>query len=137
MPTSWKITAFAKKSVVQNALLAHDKAWDWDDAIVLSGSEIDERKPQEWKLEAWLPRKPVTADTDAIEALFAEKAPKLTIEKLAKQDWLTLSQQGVEPIRAGRFYIHTPEYPASTEPGITSLCVGWTNSPSSVRGCVI
>ena len=33
----------------------------------------------------------------------------------ADEDWLTLSQQGAEPIRAGRFYVHTPEFPADPE----------------------
>jgi len=42
--------------------------------------------------------------------LFADKAPKITAEQLPDEDWLTLSQQGVEPIRAGRFHVHTPEH---------------------------
>jgi len=27
-----------------------------------------------------------------------------------EQDWVTLSQQGLEPIRAGRFFVHTPAH---------------------------
>ena len=123
MPISWKVTAFATKPVVQEALLAHDDAWDWDHDIVLSGSEIDEQKPQDWKLEAWLPRKPDSADKKAIAALFATPPLKLHVEKLEDRDWLTLSQQGVDPIQAGRFYIHTPDHPPSRQDGITSLSI--------------
>ncbi len=123
MGDSWKITAYAGKRVIQGALLAHEEAWDWDPEIVLSGCEIDEQKPEDWKLEAWLSRKPAKRDHEAIAALFSGKVPKLTAEKLPDQDWLTLSQQGVEPIRAGRFHIHTPDHPPSDDPGITSLAI--------------
>ena len=40
--TSWKITAFAPRAVIEGALLAHEDAWDWDPDIVISGSEIAE-----------------------------------------------------------------------------------------------
>ncbi len=123
MSGSWKVTAFADKRIVQEALLAHEDAWEWDPEIVLSGCEIEEQKPLEWKLEAWLSRKPNSADKKAIAALFTGKAPKLHVEELEEQDWLTLSQQGVEPISAGKFYVHTPEYRPSTEPDITSLSI--------------
>ena len=123
MADSWKIRAFAKKAVVQGALLAHEDALDWDHEIVLSGCEIDEQKPQEWKLEAWLSRMPTKRDRDAIAALFGKDAPELTVEKLPEADWLTLSQQGVDPISAGRFYVHTPDHPPSAKVGITSLVI--------------
>ena len=38
--------------------VAHEDALDWDDEIVLSGSEIAEDRPEDWVLEAWFPRKP-------------------------------------------------------------------------------
>lgn len=120
---SWKITGFAPKPVIKAALLAHDNAWDWDAEIVLSGSEIAEDKPDDWQIEAWLPRNPTKADKAAIAALFDSDAPKLTSERLIPQDWLTLSQQGVQPISAGKFYIHTPDFPASYDPAITSFAI--------------
>ncbi|MXO90458.1 50S ribosomal protein L11 methyltransferase [Pontixanthobacter aquaemixtae] len=123
MSDSWKITAFANKADVENALLAHDEALNWDHEIVLSGSEIAEDSPQDWKLEAWLPRKPDENDTAAIAALFAGIAPELTIDRLEEQDWLTLSQHGVDPIHAGKFYIHTPDHPANDNSATTSITI--------------
>ncbi|MGB7374923.1 50S ribosomal protein L11 methyltransferase [Pontixanthobacter sp.] len=120
---SWKISGFAPKAVVKAALLAHDNAWDWDAQIVLSGSEIAEDRPDEWQIEAWLPRDPTDADMAAIAALFERDAPALTSEKLVRQDWLTVSQQGVQPIKAGKFYIHTPDFPASDNRAITSVMI--------------
>ncbi|MFZ1744272.1 MAG: 50S ribosomal protein L11 methyltransferase [Pontixanthobacter sp.] len=123
MSASWKITAFARKPVVQDALLAHDEIDDWDYDVVVAGSEIAEDKPDDWVLEAWLPRNPTKADKTAIAGLFAGKAPKLTVEKVQQQDWLTLSQQGVDPIRAGRFYVHTPDHPPSPDPALTNFAI--------------
>ncbi len=111
MTSGWKLTAFAPKPEVQAALLAHDEIEEWDFDLVISGREIAEARPQDWVLEGWFPRKPATAQKRALADLFTGKAPKISVEKLPDVDWLALSQQGVEPIRAGPFYVHTPEFP--------------------------
>jgi ribosomal protein L11 methyltransferase len=108
---------------VQAALLAHDEALEWDHEIVLSGSEVAEDKPDDWVLEAWLPRKPGKADKRAVAALFGKKAPEITAEKLPDADWLVVSQQGVEPIRAGRFHVHTPDFARVSEPGVIDFAI--------------
>ncbi|WP_299192923.1 50S ribosomal protein L11 methyltransferase [uncultured Erythrobacter sp.] len=109
--TTWKLTAHAPKKVVQAALLAQDEIDDWDFDLVISGREISEDRPQDWVLEGWYPTKPAAAQKRALADLFAGKAPKITIEKLPDEDWVTLSQQGTPPIDAGRFHVHTPDYP--------------------------
>ncbi|MBM3595452.1 MAG: 50S ribosomal protein L11 methyltransferase, partial [Alphaproteobacteria bacterium] len=38
-------------------------------------------------------------------------------------DWVTQSQQGLEPIRAGRFFIHTPDFPANPSPGTVDFTI--------------
>ncbi len=111
-PDSWKLTAFAPKKIVQAALLAHDEIEDWDPELVIAGHEVSEDRPQEWVLEGWYPRRPAKAQKDAMRALFDRDPPAITAEKLPAQDWLALSQQGAQPIRAGPFYIHTPEFNA-------------------------
>ncbi|MFL0356406.1 50S ribosomal protein L11 methyltransferase [Erythrobacter sp. GH1-10] len=111
MSAGWKLSAFAPKRVVQAALLAHDEIEEWDYDLVISGSEIAEDRPNDWVLEGWYPRRPRAAQKQAFASLFEGKVPSITIEKLPDEDWLTLSQQGTPPIRAGRFYVHTPDYP--------------------------
>lgn len=111
MTESWKITALAPRAMIEGALLAHEDALDWDPEIVISGSEVAEDRPDDWQLEAWLPRKPTRADRAALAALFRGKAPGFVIERLPEVDWVTQSQLGVEPIRAGRFHVRTPQYP--------------------------
>ena len=115
--SAWKLLALAPRSVIEAALLAHEDAEDWDPDIVIAGSELAEHRPDDWQLEAWLPRKPAQADTAALNRLFDGAAPRFTTEQLPKTDWLTTSQTGLEPIRAGRFYVHTPEHPPRAEPG--------------------
>jgi len=123
MAESWKLSAFDSKERVQEALLAHDEAWDWDHEIVLSGREVAEDRPDEWVLEAWLPRRPHRNDKNAIAALFGGKGPNVVAEKLPDEDWLVVSQQGVAPIRAGRFHVHTPEYPPSDDAGVIDFTI--------------
>src|SRR5690606_2067874 len=123
MAESWKLVAHAPKPVIHAALLAQDQIEDWDPEVVVSGNEVAEDRPDDWVLEAWLPRRPGQADREAIAALFAEGAPELVAEKIEEADWVTESQRGVEPIRAGRFYVHTPEYPPSDKPGVTSFAI--------------
>lgn len=110
--SSWKLSAFAPKPIVQAALLAHDELDEWDFDLVISGREVSEDRPQNWVLEGWYPKKPGKAQKAAISALFASNAPTINVEKLPDEDWLALSQAGVEPIRAGRFHVHTPDFPA-------------------------
>ncbi|WP_156842100.1 50S ribosomal protein L11 methyltransferase [Novosphingobium aquimarinum] len=138
---SWKVTAHAPRPVVEGALLLHEDAFDWDPEIVIAGSEIAEDKPEDWVLEAWLPRKPRKADLAAIAALFVDGAPELATEKLPDADWVTLSQQDVVPIRAGRFHVHTPEYPALDEPGVIDFTVPasqafGTGQHATTAGCL-
>ncbi|HQV03016.1 MULTISPECIES: 50S ribosomal protein L11 methyltransferase [unclassified Novosphingobium] len=118
MSEAWKLTALAPRGLIEAALLAHEDAHDWDPEIVLSGSEVAEDKPEQWQLEAWLPRKPTRADAAAIRRLFDGASPLLFHEQLPDIDWLTHSQQGLEPIRAGRFHVHTPEHTPLAELGV-------------------
>lgn len=139
--TSWKITVLAPRAVIEAALLAHEDAWDWDPDIVISGSEIAEDKPDDWQLEAWLPRKPAKADKAAIQGLFAGGPPKLAIEQLPDVDWLTTSQSGLEPIRAGAFYVHTPEHPPMSGRGVRNFCIPasqafGTGQHATTAGCL-
>ena len=139
--TSWKLTALAPRPVIEAALLAHEDAWDWDPEIVISGSEIAEDKPDDWQLEAWLPRKPSRADKAAILALFAGTPPSLAIEQLPEVDWLTASQTGLEPIHAGLFHVHTPEHPPLNQPGLRDFCIPasqafGTGQHATTAGCL-
>lgn len=141
MSQSWKITALAPRAEIEGALLAHEDAFDWDPNLVISGSEIAEDKADDWQLEAWLPRKPTNQDRAAIAALFTGTPPRFKQERLPHTDWLTQSQQGLAPIRAGRFYVHTPEHPPLSEPGLRDYVIPasqafGTGQHATTAGCL-
>ncbi len=138
---SWKLIAYAPRAVIEGALLAHEDAHDWDHEIVLAGSEVAEDRPDDWQLEAWLARKPAPADTAALAALFDGPAPNFAAEQLPETDWLTASQTGLEPIRAGRFHIHTPEHPALNERALRDYVIPasqafGTGQHATTAGCL-
>lgn len=138
---SWKITVHAPRHVVEAALLAHEDAFDWNPDIIIGGSEIAEDRPDDWRLEAWLPHKPGKTEKSAISNLFVDGAPKLEIEKLPDVDWVTQSQHGVEPIREGFFHVHTPEYAPLDQSGVRDFVIPasrafGTGQHATTAGCL-
>ena len=136
---SWKLVAHASKAAVQAALAAHEAHDDWDPEIVLTGSEVAEDRPDEWVLEAYLPRRPAKADRSAVEALFGKRAPPVLAEKLPDTDWVAETQKAVAPIRAGRFHVHTPDH--SVDPDAIDLVIPaaqafGTGQHATTAGCL-
>ncbi|MGH6787111.1 MAG: 50S ribosomal protein L11 methyltransferase [Novosphingobium sp.] len=136
---SWKITAHAPRAVIEAALLRHEDAWDWDAGIVLSGSEIAEDRPEDWRLEAWLTREPGPIELAAIRGLFG--VPRLLrIERLDRTDWVTASQRGFDPIEAGRFRVRTPDHAGAAD-GLCELVIPasrafGTGQHATTAGCL-
>jgi ribosomal protein L11 methyltransferase len=139
---TWKLVARAPKAVVQAALAAHEALDEWDPEIVLTGSEIAEDMPDEWALEAYLLRRPATADKAAVAALFGDRAPRLTAERLPETDWVAETQKLTAPIRAGRFHVHTPDFPVDDGAGTIDLVVPasqafGTGQHATTAGCLV
>ena len=139
--SSWKIIALAPREAVQAALLAHEDAFDWDPDVVIAGSEVAEDRPDDWQLEAWLSRPPSPHDEAVVSALFGRSAPPLKVEHLPPTDWVTLSQQGVQPIREGPFHVHTPDFPPLGRPGVRDLLIPasrafGTGQHATTAGCL-
>ena len=107
---NWKLTALLPKPSAEAALLRQEAIFDWPEDIVVSACEIDEQQPDDWKLEAWLGREPDESDKARIADLFGGVAGDLEAEKLPDIDWVSESQKGAQPIRAGRFNVHTPHF---------------------------
>ncbi|MFC0205481.1 50S ribosomal protein L11 methyltransferase [Novosphingobium soli] len=138
---SWKVTLAAPRPAIESALVAHEDAWDWDPEIVLSGREAAEDRPDDWLLEAWLQDEPSPEQQAAIAALFSGEAPDMVVEELPETDWLVASQEGLEPIRAGRFHVHTPDHPPAREPGLVDFVIPasqafGTGQHATTAGCL-
>jgi len=107
-PESWKLTLPCTRAEAE--ALAED-APDFEEiepAPVIMTSEPDPDQPDAWQLDVYLAEEPDAALVQRIRALVPGAAgAEARIERVADADWVTISQGWLEPIRAGRFYVHT------------------------------
>src|SRR5205823_12924680 len=78
---------------------------DTSDPPVLVADEPDESKPDDWLIHAYFERAPSEQELEVLAGLGRGEP---TVEQLGEADWVTMSQSGLQPIRAGRCYVHTP-----------------------------
>ncbi|WP_226372595.1 50S ribosomal protein L11 methyltransferase [Allosphingosinicella flava] len=109
--SSWKITLPCTKAEAEAVEREESPFAAFENPPVLMSSEPDETKPDEWRLDGYFETAP-TPDDIALFRTLAPSAERIepSIEQLADEDWVTMSQQGLEPIRAGRFFVHTPAH---------------------------
>jgi ribosomal protein L11 methyltransferase len=104
---------------------------------VLVADEPDPSKPDDWVIHAYFEHSPTDGELATLQSLGCGE-PR--IEELGEADWVTMSQAGLQPIRAGRFYVHTPMY-RSAPPGTVpfeidaSLAFG-TGQHATTSGCL-
>ena len=75
-----------------------------------------------WRLDAYAETR---EDADASAALIREVAPELNpvVEALEDRDWVTLSLEGLPPVRAGRFIVAGSHALTKTAPGKTDILI--------------
>ena len=105
-PESWKITLPCTRSEAEALAIHPDPFPGLDEPPVLNTREPDPAQPDAWLLEAYSEHAPDAALLAAIAALAPSAGMPPRIEPVAAQDWLTLSQADLAPIRAGRFFVH-------------------------------
>jgi ribosomal protein L11 methyltransferase len=104
---SWKVS-FPCTRAEGEALATIEPDLGVEPAPTLMTSEPDQDRPEEWLLDVYLPYAPDAALIDRIRTLVpsvGDAAP--AIERIEDADWVTISQGFLEPIHAGRFYVHT------------------------------
>jgi ribosomal protein L11 methyltransferase len=105
---SWKVTFFPCSREEGEALATIEPDLGIEPPPTIMTSEPDLSRPDEWQLDVYLSAEPDAAMIERIRALvpsMGNAAP--TIERVADEDWVTISQGFLEPIRAGRFFVHT------------------------------
>ncbi|HEX8256030.1 MAG TPA: 50S ribosomal protein L11 methyltransferase [Allosphingosinicella sp.] len=109
--TSWKVTLPCTKAEAEALQGEIGPLALLDPPPVLMTSEADPARPDDWRLDAYFEEAPSAATVAMLKALApAAAAAEPRVEQLADADWVTLSQQGLEPIQAGRFFVHTPAH---------------------------
>jgi ribosomal protein L11 methyltransferase len=110
---------------------------------VLMTSEPDPARPEEWRLDAYFEGEPDAAGIALLRSLApSAAAAEPIVERIEEQDWVTLSQQGLEPIRAGRFFVHTPAHRDAVPQGAVALEIDagrafGTGQHETTTGCLL
>ncbi len=105
--SSWKLSLPCTRAEAE-AIEAGETLAAIDPVPVVMTSERVVDDPEAWQLDAYFEAKPHSAAIDAIRALAPSAAcVRARPEKLADADWVTMSQAGIVPVSAGRFYVHT------------------------------
>ena len=133
---SWRVTLRCTRAQAE-ALPESELAFDSADPPVLVADEPDPSKPDDWQLHAYFDRAPSDEEIAALVRL-ADGEPR--VEELGENDWVTMSQAGLEPIRAGRFFVHTPTYrgqPPGTVPFEVDAGLAFgTGQHATTAGCL-
>ena len=109
MSGSWKLSLPCTKAEGEAVIDAEI------DGAVLVATEEDEAAGR-WRLDAYFDGEPDAGTLTAVRA-FVAGAGEARAVPLADQDWVTLSQAGLEPVRAARFVVHTAAHPVDTPTG--------------------
>ena len=137
---TWKVTLPCTKAEAEALKEDVPSFAALDSPPVLMTSEAD---GEAWRMEAYFDAEPGKADIALLLALVPSArgaAPKA--EQLGDEDWVALSQAGLEPIRAGRFFVHTPGHRDAVPPGTIAFEIDagrafGTGHHETTTGCLV
>ena len=126
MSDTWKVSIPCTRDEART--LAADNLFvsSSDTTPTIVASETDAKRPDEWMIDVYCEQEP---DQDLLDNLLllspsaTAAAVKPLVERLVNEDWVTLSQQGLEPLRAGRFHVHTSGDQPSNDTKLTNICI--------------
>jgi ribosomal protein L11 methyltransferase len=133
---SWRVTLPATRAQGEAIGSADEFFPGHDDPPVVVADEPDEHRPDNWLIHAYFEQEPA-ADELAILCDLASGPPQ--VEQLADENWIVRSQQGLEPIRAGRFFVHTPSHPPELDAINFEIDAGLafgTGQHATTKGCL-
>ena len=109
---------------------------------VLMTSEAAPDDDNAWQLDAYFEGKPSAAAIKLLRSMVPSAAgTKPLVEALPDEDWVTLSQQGLEPVTAGRFHVRNlasdPAAPGHVNFLIEASRAFGTGQHETTAGCLI
>ena len=108
---------------------------------VLMTSEAAPDDDNAWQLDAYFEGKPSAAAIKLLRSMVPSAAgTKPLVEALPDEDWVTLSQQGLEAVTAGRFHVRNlasdPEQPGQVNILIAASRAFGTGQHETTAGCL-
>jgi ribosomal protein L11 methyltransferase len=134
---SWKLTLPCTRAEAE----AIDAGAIEIDAVLMT-TEVVEDDVERWRLDAYTEAEPDAATIAAIRALVPSAAGvEPHIEPLTDADWVAMSQQGLEPIREGRFIVYTEAHPVEAGSGERAFLINagqafGTGHHATTSGCL-
>lgn len=143
MAETWKLTVACTKAEAEAIDVDSAALAAYEPLPVLMTSEGRPDDPDDWRLEAYFEGKPDAGLLTAVRALVhGAEASDAPLERIADADWVTVSQAGLEPVRAAQFYVHTAHHAPSAEPGIRNFQIEasrafGTGHHETTTGCLV
>ncbi len=91
-----------------------------DPMPTIVAEEIEAFNDAKWQVKAYFAEKPAKAVLAQLQSRLPSAVnAKPVLEMLPDEDWLVMSQQGLKPVSAGRFYVHTSDNKGPVPRGAT------------------
>lgn len=110
MAESWKLTLPCTRAEAEAITDDMGALALLDPPPALMTSEVEEDDPACWQLQAYFEGRPSRRTIKLVQAMIPSATnAKPALERLPDEDWVTVSQQGMEPVVSGRFHIRNRE----------------------------
>ncbi|MFZ4690529.1 MAG: 50S ribosomal protein L11 methyltransferase [Polymorphobacter sp.] len=141
MSDSWALTFACNRADAEAMPDIGDVFPDLLDPPSLNVEEPDPDQPDAWVMTAYFNEKPDVALVARITRLFPSAADS-SLAPLPDADWTTLSQRNLEPVRAGRFLVHTLAHADAVRIGDIALAIEaglafGTGQHATTHGCLL
>ena len=143
MSGDWKVQFPCTRAEAE--AIHEDDEWlaSLDPMPSIVADEIEAFNDNKWQLNAYFAGKPTKAVIKAIQGRLSSAANvKPVVEELPDADWVVMSQQGLEPVHAGRFYVHTSSNKGIVPKGATPFLIEasrafGTGGHETTSGCLM
>lgn len=135
--TGFVATLRCTRAEADAAALADEPFPGFEPQPSLAAAETDDG----WELRLYSEDAPTDALLQAFQILAPSSGQQPVAEALPDDDWITLSQEGLQPINIGRFHIHTQSRQGEALPGqwpirIDAGLAFGTGQHATTAGCV-
>lgn len=143
MSGNWKVQFPCTRAEAE--ALHEDDEWFalLDPMPTIVAEEVEAFNDDKWQLNAYFAAKPSKTVITAIQSRLNSTAQaKPVVEKLPDADWVVMSQQGLNPVYAGRFYVHTSSNKGTVPDGATPFLIEasrafGTGGHETTSGCLM
>jgi ribosomal protein L11 methyltransferase len=137
----WSLTLACNRADAEAMHEIGDVFPDLIEPPTLNVEEPDPDQPDAWVMTAYFTDEPDPALVSRIAALFPSAAD-VRVEPLPDSDWTIMSQRNLEPVRAGRFLVHTGAHADAVRPGDIALAIEaglafGTGQHATTHGCLL